>query len=336
MHRSTATSVDWKRLGVLMLVGSACLLQGCELGTGASGPECLVTPAALSFGTVSVGSHADLSFVVKNVGIGILEGFVGGDHGDYSILGGDGSFSLESGVSWLVTVRFSPTAGGPRIGSVDLGTERCSTVGCFGTGSVGPSCEIEPTSLDFGVVAVGSFGVQTFQIGNTGDGVLTGHVSEDYPHYSILGGDGPFSLIYGQTVTVTVEFEPTSTGIKTAAVNTGTPCANVACTGVGGEGPVCQLNPADLDFGSVLVGSYGDLPVEITNIGGGTLTGFVYADCTDYSIMSGAGAFSLGATETHTIMVRFSPTTPGVHTCTVETGTDLCSDVPCNGVAFVR
>jgi hypothetical protein len=268
----------------------------------------LVTPAALSFGTVSVGSHADLSFVVKNVGIGILEGFVGGDHGDYSILGGDGSFSLESGVSWLVTVRFSPTAGGPRIGSVDLGTERCSTVGCFGTGSVGPICEIEPTSLDFGVVAVGSFAVQTFQIRNTGDGVLTGHVSEDYPHYSILGGDGPFSLIYGQTVTVTVEF----------------------------EGPVCQLNPADLDFGSVLVGSYGDLPVEITNIGGGTLTGFVYADCTDYSIMSGAGAFSLGATETHTIMVRFSPTTPGVHTCTVETGTDLCSDVPCNGVAFVR
>lgn len=336
MCLSIDMSSGWKRLGILMLIGTACLLHGCELGTDPSGPVCTVTPTALNFGTVPVGSHTELSFVVKNAGSGTLAGTVSGSLGDYSIEAGDGSFSLDSGESWLVTVRFSPSAGGPRSGSVDLGTDRCSTVGCSGTGSVGPICEVDPTSLDFGVVAVGSFSDQTFRIRNTGDGVLTGHVSENYEHYSILSGDGPFSLVHGQTLTVTVEFEPTSTGIKTASVNTGTPCANVACTGVGGDAPICQLNPAELDFGSIQVGSHSDLSFEITNIGGGTLAGFVHFACTDYSIVSGDGVFSLEAAEKHTVVVRFSPTAPGVHTCTVETETSLCSEVPCTGAAFIQ
>jgi len=336
MYGAIARSISWRRFGVLMLIVSACYLHGCELGTDPSGPECTVTPVNLSFGTVTVGDHADLSFVVKNVGSGTLEGFVSVNRSDYSIEAGDGGFSLAADESWLVTVRFSPSAGGLRIGSVDLGTDRCSTVGCSGTGSEGPVCEVDPTNLDFGVVAVGSYSDRTFHIRNTGDGVLTGNVSEAFPHYSILGGDGPFALVFGQTLTVTVQFEPTSTGVKTAAVNTGTQCANVACTGVGGDAPVCQLNPPELDFGSILVGTYSDLSFEIVNIGGGTLTGFVHATCDDYSIVSGDGAFSLDAAEKHTVVVRFSPTVPGAQTCTVETATELCSEVPCTGAAFIR
>jgi hypothetical protein len=95
----------------------------------------------------------------------------------------------------------------------------------------------------------------------------------------------------------------------------------------------CEVVPALINFGAVLPGSQTDTTFTITNTGGGTLSGDVTESCNHYSILSGGGPFSLTNGQSIVVTVRFEPTMLGTHSCTIETGDDLCSDVDLTGVA---
>ncbi|HVP58897.1 MAG TPA: choice-of-anchor D domain-containing protein [bacterium] len=301
--------------------------------TAAGGPVCSIVPSSINFGSVAVGSHADSSFTITNTGGGTLTGTVSETCDHYSILSGGGAFSLGAGESRTVAVRFAPTSAGTKTCNIGAGTT-CAAVACTGVGEVAPACEVSSTGLDFGTVGIGSHSDLTFSITNTGGGTLTGTVSESCDHYSLVTGSGAFSLTASQSVTVTVRFAPTSTGTKTCVIHTGTSCDSVPCTGVGETAPACQIYPASLNFGTVAVGSHADSSFTITNTGAGTLSGTVSISCDQYSITLGSGAYSLGAGESRTVTVRFTPTSAGTKTCTVSTGTS-CANLGCTGVGEV-
>jgi hypothetical protein len=322
-------------LAVACVFAVALLSPGCEFGMDASGPECSLTPASLSFGTVTVGTSSSLSFVIENIGGATLNGYVTEDSSDFSIPSGAGTFNLEPGGRHSVTVRYTPLVPGDSSCNVQLGNDRCSSIRCTGTGS-GPICDVDPTEIDFGDVAVGSYLDRTFNIRNVGDGVLTGNVTESYPHFSVVGGGGSFSLIIGQTHTVTVRFEPTTTGTKTGAVTTGVHCSAVALEGNATEGPECSVTPDRLEFGNVAIGSSASLSFEIENVGGGNLAGYVSVNSADYAITNGIGAFSLSSGEAHQVTVEFAPSYEGLSEAEVDIGTGYCSGVTCVGNGMVR
>ncbi|GAG07083.1 unnamed protein product, partial [marine sediment metagenome] len=246
----------------------------------------------------------------------------------YSIVSGSGSYSLAADQSRTVTVRFAPTSTGTKTCTINTGTD-CANVSCTGNGVPEPPvCSVSPTSRSFGDVTVGSSKNMSFTITNTGGGTLTGSVSESCSHYSIVSGSGSYSLSAGQSQTVTVRFAPTSTGTKTCTITTG--CTNnVSCTGKGVEDPVCSVSPTSLGFGDVKVGSYKNMSFTITNTGGGTLSGSVSESCSHYSIVSGSGSYSLTASQSRTVTVRFAPTSTGTKTCTITTG--CTNNVSCTG-----
>ena len=96
---------------------------------------------------------------------------------------------------------------------------------------------VEPTTLDFGVVAVGDYADQSFTITNTGGGILSGMVAEMCDDFDVIAGGGPYDLGSGEFVEVTVRFEPASPGLKECVVATDGYCADVHCAGTGrGEG----------------------------------------------------------------------------------------------------
>lgn len=70
-----------------------------------------MTPASISFVPVEVGSYADSTFTVENIGGGILVGEASVP-APFSIQSGE-SYSLTIGQTQTVTVRFSPTAAQP-------------------------------------------------------------------------------------------------------------------------------------------------------------------------------------------------------------------------------
>jgi hypothetical protein len=91
-----------------------------------------------------------------------------------------------------------------------------------------------------------------------------------------------------------------------------------------------MVDPTSLDFGSVPIGDSADLTLDISNTGGGTLSGTISESCDDYYII-GDASYSLGSAEIKQFTIRFKPTTVGVINCTIETGNDACSDVSCTG-----
>jgi immune inhibitor A len=292
-----------------------------------------VSPANLDFGNVAVGSFADDSFTITNTGSGTLTGTVSESCSHFSIVSGGGSYSLNSGQSRVVTVRFQPTVAGPHNCSIDTGSDCCGLVPCTGIGEAAPACLVDPVSLDFGTVTVGGSTDDTFTITNTGGGTLAGTVSEACGEYSIVSGGGAYSLGAEQSVVVTVRFAPTTAGPHVCTIETGSAeCADVDCTGAGEDPPACLVDPVSLDFGTVTVGGSTDDTFTITNTGGGTLAGTVSEACGEYSIVSGGGAYSLGAGQSVVVTVRFTPSTGDTFVCVVETGETSCSDVSCLGV----
>ena len=131
-----------------------------------------------------------------------------------------------------------------------------------------PVCDVDPTSLDFGLIDVDSFFDITFEITNDGGQTLTGTVSESCDHYSIISGEGAYSLTAGQTQVVTVRFQPTSPGVKLCTIDTGAECANVDCTGEGDAGVTpCGKPTVTGAVSSTMHGTVGPFTVALSDVG---------------------------------------------------------------------
>lgn len=96
-------------------------------------------------------------------------------------------------------------------------------------------------------------------------------------------------------------------------------------------GPAGTVSVANLDFGSVTVGETADLSVTIRSTGDAVLTGAALESCSEFSIVSGGGAFSLDPGVSRTVVVRFSPTGNGAFGCTLTTSSCQCSNVQLSG-----
>jgi formylglycine-generating enzyme required for sulfatase activity len=95
--------------------------------------------------------------------------------------------------------------------------------------------------------------------------------------------------------------------------------------------PVCQVTPDTLRFGAVTLGQSVELTFVIRNVSADTLTGGVSGDCPAYSLVSGAGSYSLSPGAERPVTVRFSPLGTGTQTCLVNSGTTDCTLLPCTG-----
>jgi hypothetical protein len=312
-----------------ILTGTDCVDVTCT-GTGEEAPVCEVTPETLDFGTVTIGQFAGRNFTIRNAGGGTLTGEVSEACSDYSITSNGGPFSLEAGEQITVGVRFTPTTPGLQECTVETGQDICADVACSGTGEEAPACVVTPTALNFGTVTVGEFFDLDFTIENVGGGLLEGTVSEACNDFDIIGGSGAYSLANGEQRLVTVRFSPSAAGPASCTIDTGTECDDVTCNGEGQEATACEVTPTVLDFGTVTVGEFVDLTFTISNTGGGVLSGEVTEACADFELISGGGAYNLGAGESVDVTVRFSPSVAEPASCTIATGTE-CADVSCTG-----
>jgi hypothetical protein len=297
-------------------------------------PVCLVDPPRVVLPQINVGTSTEGSFTITNTGGSQLTGSVTEGCSAFSIVSGGGFYSLGSGASRTVTVRFSPTTGGADSCEIQLGSQ-CANPVVVGSGGIPPECSLSPGSLSFGDVVVNEFVDRSFTITNTGGQTLSGSVTEACAEFSILSGGGAFSLGPGISQSVTVRLTPTSTGAKSCTIDTGTSdCSDVGASGNGVLAPACSLSTTALDFGTVIAdGSFVDRTFTITNSGGGFLEGTLAEDCNHYVIISGGGFFSLGALQSKQVTVRFQPTAFGTFTCTITTG-NSCS-VSATGVGAV-
>ncbi len=92
---------------------------------------------------------------------------------------------------------------------------------------------VTPNSIDFGSVLVGERRDTVFTIENEGCGIVYLNVGEACEHFQIITDEMVPFLGPGQSVEVTIRFEPASAGPHACEIATGAACSPVSCTGVG-------------------------------------------------------------------------------------------------------
>ena len=160
--------------------------------------------------------------------------------GGFSTSGLSLPLTLQGGQTSTFNVQFDPKSAGSSSGTLSLASTASNTpsVALSGTGiAPGLSLSISPSNVSFGNVTVGSSASRNITVTNTGNSnVAISSVGLTGANLSVSGGSA-VSLSPSQTVTLTVQFSPStaasSSGILSIVSNAkGSPAA-IPVTGVG-------------------------------------------------------------------------------------------------------
>jgi len=324
-------------------------------GTGtAAAPVASLAPAALSFGSQSVGMSSGAQVVtLSNLGSASLNissiGLGGANAADFGIVPAGTacpttSGSIPIGGSCTVAVSFAPQSAGAKSASLSFNDNAAGspqTVALTGT-AVGPQIQFSAGSLNFGAQTVGTTSAaQSIALSNPGSVALvissvsvTGANASDFV---IAANTCPPSIGVGGSCSVSITFRPTAAGNRAAALSVADNAAaspqTLALTGTATQAGVTTA-PTSVNFGSQLVASgSAAVPVNVTNTGLGTLviskisfTGANSGDFAETDNCTGTGV-SILSNATCTIQATFKPTSSGARSAAL-TLTDNAPDSP--------
>lgn len=132
--------------------------EGCGTlslsGVAEGPPSCLVTPAAITFGSVNIDETAEETITITNGGGGLLTGTIASGCGPFVIVEGDHSYSLAAGQARSFTVRFAPTVADSESCALTLGGS-CGTIDVSGFGNAVCALDLDtPANVTEGDAAV--------------------------------------------------------------------------------------------------------------------------------------------------------------------------------------
>ncbi|PNG50259.1 hypothetical protein WDL1P1_00303 (plasmid) [Variovorax sp. WDL1] len=283
-----------------------------------------VTPLALTYENVALGTPSSKQVRVANQGpdaVALSQRVVSGS-ASFSVTTGCGAL-IASGQYCDLTVQYVGS-GAEEQAELTLVTETQQTVkvalASVQTQVTAPKLALSTTALDFGSDDVGTASAeQEVVVRNTGTAAL---------QISGIGIGGEFtkrttcgtSVAPEGTCSVFVQHSPVTGGTHSEwlLVSTNDPTtqtARVALNGVGRIG-VLAVNPATLSFGALAIGASAQLPVQVQNVGTAALpiTGITVEGDSAHAFTSTPSCpDSLGAGQSCTVTVGFSPTMAGRH-----------------------
>jgi hypothetical protein len=234
-----------------------------------------ITPTALDFGELQVGTSLQQSVDVVNVSAEPATiSMAGGAAGPFGGVQDCQGRTLEPGEGCRITYTFSPTEAGEVTATTSGNVNGQSFAFSLRGLGAGPRFRITPTALDFGRVPLDGTLQQVVQVVNIGTAPAT---------ISMAGGAaGPFggvqncqgqTLEPGEDCQITYTFSPTDAGEVTATTsgNVNGQSFAFALRGLG-VGPRFRISPFAFDFGPVAVGDSEQRSVDVVNIGSAPVT----------------------------------------------------------------
>ena len=303
-------------------------------GTAIAQPDIAISPTSKNYGSVVLGQSKQQIFSISNTGSASLEvtstSLSGGQSDQFAIINGGGAFSLASGASHDMTVRFTPSSVGTKSTSLSIASndpdENPLTISLSGSGIVIPDIHSAQTDHSYGDVYLGSSSSFTFQIQNTGNGDL--HVSSTTlggtcpGQFAIKGGGGTFTVVPGGSRNVIVAFEPTILGYSSSILilQSDDPDENPYNLTISGNGiaipaPNISVSPTSYQYGSLVVGTGSNKTFVVSNTGNADLhlSGIALSgsEASHFSIQSGGSDATVTPGSQQNIVVRFQPLSVG-------------------------
>ncbi|UCE17403.1 MAG: choice-of-anchor D domain-containing protein [Gemmatimonadota bacterium] len=314
------------------------LLEIVVVGSGIAGPspDIEVSLPSYNFGSVVVGSTRVVEVCVSNLGTAYL--VVDSIVSNMPAFSADPTlFTVSPGGSDCFSMRFTPNALGIISGIVTIHSNDPdeSQVNIFvnGTGVPvsEPDIQLSAGSHQYGEVLVGTSSLWTLTITNVGILDLTVFsITSNHANFTVISPVFPQTVSSGQDLNVTVAFQPTSEGPKSATLTIYTNDSDEEILTVPLNGNGVLIAEADIElsedshgFGNVEVGSSANWTLTITNVGAMPLTvNSVVSDRNDFTVVSPAFPQILGAGGHVDVVINFSPLSvgakPGVLTITSD------------------
>ena len=321
----------WIRLALILgLVGTVSLV-GCASGVSpqVQQMQLVISPSALSFGNISVGSSSTQTVTLINSGaasVTVSQASVSGT--GFSNNGLTPPLTLPPGQSSTLTVRFTPQAAGRVTGSLSVVSNDPHSPTMIALNGAGDQAQLSviPTSVSFGDVAVGTLNTQTITLINSGTAnVIISRATPSGNGFSITGLTFPLTLSAGQRTSFNVAFAPTGAGSVTGSLSLVSDAPNspstIALSGTGVTSTfLLTASPTSLSFGNVTVGSKSaPQTVTLTNSGNSSVSiSQINVSGSGFSASGLTAPLTLAAGQTASFSVVFASTTAGSATGNVS------------------
>jgi hypothetical protein len=296
--------------------------------TSAAVADLTVSPAAITFGSVAVGSTETQNVKVTNTGNGSAAisklAFSGTG---VSVSGLTAPMTLAAGQATSFTVTYKPSSPGTLGGTVSITSDATDPSVVIGLSATATSSTLgaAPSIASFGNVVVGSTTTQTIQLTNVGTAqIAISSIASSIASVVISGITTPASLAPGSSAAFTAAYKPTAAATLSGQITVtsnavGSP-AIITLSGTAAAATL-QLTPSatSLGFGSVTVGSTNAKQITVTSTGNENVSiSSVTVTGTGFSLGSSAAGVILDPTQSQSYTVNFDPTAPGSPTGTLS------------------
>jgi hypothetical protein len=307
--------------------GSTTEVALSGVSVAAPSPQLTVSTGSLSFGDVTIDTSTAQSLTLTSTGtapVTVNSAVIAG--AGFALADNSLPVRLAPTQSLTLHVQFNPTAVGRATGTLtinsDSSTSHTTEVALSGMSIAAPSPQLTLSagSLSFGNVTVDTSTAQSLTLTSTGTApVIVNSASILGPGFSLTGASFPVTLAPTQSLTLHVQFNPTTVGRATGTLtinsdsSTGS-TTEVALSGVSVAAPSPQLtlSTASLSFGNVTVDTSVEQSLTLTSTGTAPVT-------VNSAVIAGAGfaladntlPVTLSPTQSLTLHVQFNPTTVG-------------------------
>ncbi len=287
------------------------------------------SPSSHDFGDVDIGESSEPAvFTLRNNMDITITGTIyidGSDSSQFTVIDGNGAFSLEPDTTMTITISFNPTFEGDISATLVADPDEAScekaTADLHGRGTLSDDLDITPNSKNFGTISVNHCSEPfKFTLINHGEDTISGNIfldGSDSAQFIITEGDGYFTLPTGGSKTIKVQFCPDSKGTKTATlkVDADYPYKDetASLSGVGELPDILILQPTSHNFPDTTVSKTSDpFSFTLTNNDPETTAKVnIYEESNDFVIIEGGGVVDIPPDSTHVIKVKFCPQTEG-------------------------
>src|SRR6202046_2206803 len=303
-------------------------------GSGAAAGQAQISasPASVGFGNVGVGSASPKNISLQNTGnapLTITQASASGP--GFSMNGLSMPMTINPGSSAVFAATFAPTTSGSASGSISVASNAPGspmTVPLSGTG-VQAQLGANPAIFNFGNVQVGSTGSTQITLMNGGTAsVSIGQASASGAGFSISGLPAGTAIAAGQSVSLTAQFSPASSGNTNGSISISSNAPNspltIALSGAGIQAQLAAV-PGTATFGNVSTGNTNSQTISLTNNGTASLViSHASVTGTGFSITGISTPLTISSGSNATFNAVFAPNAAGSATGSIS----LTSNAP--------
>jgi hypothetical protein len=225
MRLLRAMSRSLLALTAIVTVSSTLLAQAADTIRGNSSlanQRLVFTPKNLNFGKVVLGLPMTHTITITNWSaskITLLEVLTEGD--DFTITGLDLPLMLQAGESFTFSSVFEPRSRGDRSGRISFVSDASNEIlglALKGTGEDSAGLVVNPTTLNFGDVQIGTNATQEGILSAAATVTISSAIS-DNPEFVLGGLSFPLTIPAGGAQAFTVTFTPQNAGAQSGTLS---------------------------------------------------------------------------------------------------------------------